>query len=162
MAGEHTAGRCREVTEETLHCVFNQLYAQGVILEGMILKPNMVLSGLGCPEQEAVEAVAGATVAALLRVAPASVPGIAFLSGGQSSVLASARLNAMNVIARSAATQLPWPLAFSFARAIQQSALEIWRGLENRVLVAQRALAHRALCNRAALQGEYSAAMEQT
>ncbi len=162
MAGEHSPGLCREVTEETLHCVFNQLYAQGVSLEGMILKPNMVLPGLNCPTQEAVDEVAAATVASLLRVVPASVPGIAFLSGGQASELASARLNAMNVIARSASSRLPWPLAFSFARAIQQPALEIWRGRESHVLAAQHALAHRALCNKAALQGEYSAAMERT
>jgi fructose-bisphosphate aldolase class I len=162
MAGEHTLERCREVTEETLHCVFNQLYSQGVILEGMILKPNMLLPGLDCPKQAALGEVAAATVASLLRVVPASVPGIAFLSGGQTSELASARLNAMNVIARSASSQLPWPMAFSFARAIQQPALEIWRGQENRVQAAQHALAHRALCNRAALQGEYSAAMERT
>ena len=162
MAGDHTLERCREVTEETLHCVFNQLYSQGVILEGMILKPNMLLPGLDCPKQAALGEVAAATVASLLRVVPASVPGIAFLSGGQTSELASARLNAMNVIARSASSRLPWPMAFSFARAIQQPALEIWRGQENRVQAAQHALAHRALCNRAALQGEYSAAMERT
>jgi fructose-bisphosphate aldolase class I len=162
MAGDHTLGRCREVTEETLHCVFNQLYAQGVILEGIILKPNMVLPGLNCPKQEALDDVAAVTVASLLGVVPASVPGIAFLSGGQPSELASARLNAMNVIARSASSRLPWPLAFSFARAIQQPALEIWRGQQDRVPAAQHALAHRALCNRAALEGEYSAAIERT
>jgi fructose-bisphosphate aldolase, class I len=162
MAGTHTLERCQEVTEATLHCVFNQLYAQGVLLEGSILKPNMVLPGLNCPKQEKVVEVAAATVTSLLRVVPASVAGIAFLSGGQSSELASARLNAMNVIARSAGARLPWPLAFSFARAIQQPALELWRGQENRVIAAQRALAHRALCNKAALQGEYSAAMERT
>ena len=162
MAGDHTLERCREVTEETLHCVFNQLYAQSVILEGIILKPNMVLPGLNCPKQETLHEVAAATVASLLRVVPASVPGIAFLSGGQRSELASARLNAINIIARSTSSRLPWPLAFSFARAIQQPALEIWRGQENRVLAAQHALAHRAHCNKAALQGEYSAAMERT
>jgi fructose-bisphosphate aldolase class I len=162
MGGDHTLERCREVTEQTLHCVFDQLYAQGVILEGMILKPNMVLPGLNCSTQPTLDEVAAATVATLLRVVPASVPGIAFLSGGQPSVLASARLNAMNVIARSASSRLPWPLAFSFARAIQQPALEIWRGQENRVVAAQHALAHRAHCNKAALQGEYSVAMERT
>ena len=94
----------------------------------MILKPNMVLPGLDCATQETVEEVAAATVQCLLRVVPAAVPGIAFLSGGQSAELASARLNAMNVIAMSAPARLPWPLAFSFARAIQQPALEIWRG----------------------------------
>ncbi len=162
MAGTHTLQRCQDVTEETLHGVFNQLYTQGVHLEGIILKPNMVLPGLDCPKQETVEEVAAATVASLLRGVPASVAGIAFLSGGQSSELASARLNAMNVIARSAGARLPWPLSFSFARAIQQPALEIWRGDDSRVAAAQLALNHRALCNKAALQGEYSDAMERS
>jgi fructose-bisphosphate aldolase, class I len=162
MLGTHTLKRCQEVTEETLHCVFNQLYAQGVLLEGIILKPNMVLPGLSCPKQETVAEVAAATVTSLLRVVPASVAGIAFLSGGQSPELASARLNAMNVIARSTGARLPWPLSFSFARAIQQPALEIWRGQDSRVAVAQLALVHRALCNKAALRGEYSAAMERS
>ena len=97
MDGEHTLERCREVTEEVLRTVFNQLYTQRVMLEGMILKPNMVLPGLTCPKQETVDEVADATVKCLLRAVPAAVPGIAFLSGGQSGELASARLNAMNV-----------------------------------------------------------------
>jgi fructose-bisphosphate aldolase class I len=125
----------------------------------MILKPNMVLPGLACPRQETVDAVADATVKCLLRAVPAAVPGIAFLSGGQPGELASARLNAMNVRFRS---RLPWALAFSFARAIQQPALEIWRGEEAQVPAAQRALYHRADCNRAARRGEYTAAMERT
>ena len=125
MDGEHTLERCREVTEEVLRTVFNQLYTQRVMLEGMILKPNMVLPGLTCPTQETVDEVADATVRCLLRAVPAAVPGIAFLSGGQSAELASARLNAMNVRFKS---RLPWALAFSFARAIQQPALEIWQG----------------------------------
>jgi len=105
-----------------------------------------------------VEEVADATVKCLLRAVPAAVPGIAFLSGGQSAELASARLNAMNVGFKS---RLPWALAFSFARAIQQPALEIWQGQEAHVLAAQQALYHRALCNRAARRGEYNAAMER-
>ena len=137
MDGEHTLERCREVTEEVLRTVFNQLYTQRVMLEGMILKPNMVLPGLTCPKQETVDEVADATVKCLLRAVPAAVPGIAFLSGGQSGELASARLNAMNVRFKS---RLPWALAFSFARAIQQPALEIWRGEEANVLAAQQAL----------------------
>ena len=147
MDGEHTLERCREVTEEVLRTVFNQLYTQGVTLEGMILKPNMVLPGLTCPEQETVDEVADATVRCLLRAVPAAVPGIAFLSGGQSAELASARLNAMNVRFKS---RLPWALAFSFGRAIQQPALEIWQGDKAHVLAAQQALYHRARCNRAA------------
>jgi len=162
MSGDHTLARCQEVTEAVLHSVFNQLYAQGVILDGMILKPNMVLPGLTCPKQETVAEVAAATVTSLLKFVPASVAGIAFLSGGQSGELASARLNAMNLNARSAAARVPWPLVFSFARAIQQPVLEIWRGQESRVLEAQQALAHRALCNKTALQGEYSPAMERS
>ncbi len=162
MAGGHTLKRCQEVTEETLHSVFNHLYTQDVMLEGMILKPNMVLPGLSCPKQESVEEVAAATVKSLLKTVPAAVPGIAFLSGGQSAELASARLNAMNVLARLPASLLPWPLVFSFARAIQQPALEIWQGKEAHVAAAQDALRHRAHCNHEALQGEYSAAMERT
>jgi fructose-bisphosphate aldolase, class I len=159
MEGDHTLARCREVTEEVLRTVFNQLYAQRVTLEGMLLKPNMVLPGLTCPTQETVDQVADATVACLLRAVPAALPGIAFLSGGQTSVLASARLNAMNVRFKS---RLPWALAFSFARAIQEPALEIWRGEEGHASAAQRALIHRARCNRAARRGEYSAALETT
>ena len=184
MDGEHTLERCREVTEEVLRTVFNQLYTQQVMLEGMILKPNMVLPGLTCPPQEEVKEVAAgeqqyqvrltdrqqdevedvdevadATVGCLLRAVPAAVPGVAFLSGGQSSELASARLNAMNARFKS---RLPWALAFSFSRAIQQPALEIWQGEEAHVLAAQKALYHRARCNRAARRGEYNAALERT
>jgi len=158
MDGAHTLERCRQVTEEVLRTVFDQLYTQRVMLEGMILKPNMVLPGLTCPKQETVDDVADATVRCLLRAVPAAVPGITFLSGGQSSELASARLNAMNVRFKS---RLPWALAFSYARAIQQPALEIWRGDEAHVLAAQQALFHRARCNRAARRGEYAPAMER-
>jgi len=158
MDGAHSLERCREVTEEVLRTVFNQLYAQRVTIEGMLLKPNMVVSGLACPKQPEVDEVADATVGCLLRAVPAAVPGIAFLSGGQSAELASARLNAMNVRFNS---RLPWALAFSFARAIQQPALEIWRGEETHALAAQKALLHRARCNWAARRGEYNAAMER-
>jgi fructose-bisphosphate aldolase class I len=128
------------------------------MLEGLILKPNMVLPGLACPQQESVDEVADATVKCLLRAVPAAVPGVAFLSGGQSGELASARLNAMNVRFKSG---LPWAVAFSFARAIQQPALEIWRGKESNVVAAQQALLHRARCNQAARRGEYNAAMDK-
>jgi len=157
MDGGHTLERCCQITEEVLRTVFNQLYTQRVMLEGMILKPNMVLPGLSCPRQGDVDEVADATVRCLLQAVPAAVPGIAFLSGGQSGELASARLNAMNVRFKA---RLPWALAFSFARAIQQPALEIWQGKEAQVLAAQQALFHRAKCNRAARRGEYNAAME--
>jgi fructose-bisphosphate aldolase class I len=159
MDGEHTLERCREVTEEVLRNVFIQLNCQRVLLEGMILKPNMVLPGLTCPAQESVDEVANITVKTLLRTVPAAVPGIAFLSGGQSAELASARLNVMNLRYKS---QLPWSLAFSFARAIQQPALEIWKGEDATVLAAQQALLHRARCNRAARRGEYTASMERS
>ncbi len=158
MDGDHTLQQCFEVTEKALRSVFNQLYLQRVLLEGMILKPNMVLPGLTCPKQESVDEVADATVNCLMQAVPAAVPGIAFLSGGQSGELASARLNAMNFRFRS---QLPWELAFSFARAIQQPALEIWHGEDANILPAQQALYHRASCNRAARQGEYNAEMEK-
>jgi fructose-bisphosphate aldolase class I len=158
MDGGHTVERCREVTEQVLQTVFNQLYTQGVLLEGMLLKPNMVLPGLDCPNQATLDDVADATVTCLLRSVPAAVPGVAFLSGGQSAELASNRLNAMNVRFKS---RLPWALAFSFARAIQQPAMEIWQGKDAHVLAAQQALLHRARCNQAARRGEYTAAMER-
>jgi len=147
------------VTEEVLRNVFIQLNCQRVLLEGMILKPNMVLPGLTCSTQASVDEVADITMKSLWRTVPAAVPGIAFLSGGQSAELASARLNMMNLRFKS---QLPWALAFSFARAIQQPALEIWQGKESNVKAAQQALLHRARCNRAARRGEYTAAMERT
>ena len=157
MDGDHSLEQCFEVTEAVLRTVFRQLYEQGVILEGMILKPNMVLPGLTCPKQVSVDFVADSTMECLLRAVPAAVPGIAFLSGGQSGEQASARLNAMNVRFKS---RLPWALAFSFARAIQQPALEIWRGEEANISAAQQALYHRASCNRAARDGEYNDKME--
>jgi fructose-bisphosphate aldolase class I len=157
MDGEHTMARCCEVTGEVLHAVFNQLYTQNVILEGIILKPNMVLPGSTCSQQEPVDEVADVTVQRLLRSVPAAVPGIAFLSGGQSGELASARLSAMNVRFRG---RLPWALAFSFARAIQQPAMEVWRGQEAKVDLAQQTLCYRANCNRAARKGNYPAGME--
>ena len=158
MDGVHTLERCFEVTEEVLRTVFNQLHAQRVMLEGLLLKPNMVLPGLTCARQDTVDEVADATVRCLLRSVPAAVAGIAFLSGGQSGELASARLNAMNIRFKARA---PWALAFSFARAIQQPAMEIWHGEQTRVLAAQQALLHRAGCNRAARRGQYDAAMEK-
>src|ERR1035441_10394616 len=158
MDGEHTLEQCYEATDELLRAVFSELFAQRVMLEGMILKPNMVLPGLACTRQETVDEVADATVNCFLRAVPAAVPAIAFLSGGQPAELASARLNAMNIRFKS---RLPWALAFSFARAIQQPALEIWRGDESHVLAAQQALLQRARCNRAARRGEYSGAMEK-
>lgn len=157
MDGSHTMERCFEVTEEVLRTVFNQLYTQGVILEGIILKPNMIVPGLTCPKQESADDIADATVKCFLRAVPAAVPGITFLSGGQTAELASARLNAMNVRFKS---KLPWELSFSYGRALQQPALEIWKGKGENVLKAQQALYHRGKCNLAARRGEYTEAIE--
>ena len=163
MDGRHTLRRCGEVTHRVLRAVFGALDAQGVALEGMILKPNMVLPGLDCPEQDGAEGVAGATLACLRRAVPAAVAGVAFLSGGQSAELASARLNAMNAMNAghgAAAGRSPWPLVFSFGRALQQPALLAWQGQEANVAAAQRALIHRASLNGAAIHGAYAASME--
>jgi len=158
MDGDHTMKQCYDATEMTLHEVFRQLIGARVALEGMILKPNMVLPGLKCARQESVDEVADATVTCLLRTVPAAVPGVAFLSGGQPNELASARLNAMNVRFK---TRLPWAVTFSYSRAIQQPALDIWKGDDANVAAAQVALVHRARLNRAARQGEYTAEMEK-
>ena len=158
MDGDHSMERCEEVTTEVLRIVFEKLSEQRVMFEGMLLKPNMVVPGLKCPHQESIEEVADATVRCLLRTVPAAVPGIAFLSGGQSGELAAARLSAMNARFQ---THLPWALAFSFARAIQEPAMHIWHGEDANVPAAQQALLHRARCSKAARRGEYSAAMEK-
>jgi len=157
MSGSHDLQRCFDVTSQVLHAVFNQLHGQRVMLEGMILKSNMVLPGTACEVQDSLTDVADATIRCLQRSVPAAIPGIAFLSGGQPGELASARLNAMNV---RFAGSLPWSVTFSFARAIQQPALEIWSGHEFNVPAAQQALIHRARCNRAAHCGQYTAEME--
>lgn len=157
MDGGHSMERCLEVTQEVLRNGFIELNCQRVLLEGMILKPNMVLPGLDCPDLPTVDEVADATMKCFLRTVPAAVPGIAFLSGGQSGELASARLNAMNLRFK---TRVPWALAFSYARAIQQPAMEIWSGVEANVTAAQAALLHRARCNQEARQGKYVPTMK--
>ncbi len=157
MEGDHTLSVCFDVTERVLRTVFQELYTQRVKLEGLIVKPNMVLPGFACARQNTVEEVADATIACLLRAVPAAVPGVTFLSGGQSGELASARLNAMNVRHKS---RLPWELSFSFGRAIQEPALGIWHGEQANVMAAQEALYHRASCDRAARLGQYNAAVE--
>ena len=159
MDGNHSLEHCREVTEQVLRTVFHQLHAQRVRLEGLILKPNMVLAGANCSEQPDVDQVADATVTCPLRAVPAAVPGVAFLSGGQPAEPASARLNAMNV---RWAPRMPWALTFSFSRAIQQPALEIWSGRAAKGNAARQALLHRARCNSAARQGRYSLDMERS
>ena len=157
MDGAHTLARCAEVTERTLHAVFDALRTQRVLLEGIVLKPNMVVPGLKCATQDSVDDVADATVRVFRRAVPAAVGGVAFLSGGQSARDASARLNAMHV--RHGAS-LPWPLAFSFARAIQDPAMKAWAGKQENVDAAQKALVERARLNRLAREGRYAAAME--
>ena len=158
MDGDHSLDVCATVSAATLHAVFDQLALQDVVLEGMILKPNMIVPGKESPHQNNDEEIADATVRALLRTVPAAVPGIAFLSGGQTGEQACSRLSAMNQRYRG---KLPWALTYSFARAIQQPALDIWRGEEANVPAAQKALLHRAQCARAARRGEYTPAMEK-
>ncbi len=165
MSGAHTQARCQAVTEKVLRCVFAHLALQGVVLEAMLLKPNMVIAGLSCPIQNTAQEVADATVQCMLRVVPGALVGIVFLSGGQSAEEASSRLNAMHAAntrhGKAARTMsLPWPMSFSFARALQHPAMEIWSGKQDNMVAAQAALLHRALCSRSALQGKYSAEME--
>ncbi|MEM6518065.1 MAG: class I fructose-bisphosphate aldolase [Cyanobacteria bacterium P01_D01_bin.71] len=156
--GDHTLERCWNVTDATLHEVFNQLHILGVAYDQMILKPSMVIPGKASGQQASVEAVAEATISCLLKNVPASVAGIAFLSGGQSMEQSSAHLNAMNA---SFSDQCPWPVTFSYARAIQQPALDHWAGDTSRVAEAQQRLLRRAQCNSAASMGEYSQEMEK-
>ncbi|MEO5909886.1 MAG: class I fructose-bisphosphate aldolase [Pelobium sp.] len=152
MDGDHSLKRCLQVTDTLLHTVFDQLYKQHVLLEGMLLKPNMILPGLASKTQETVEIVAEATIKCLLGVVPAAVPGIAFLSGGQTAEIASAHLNAMNQLYK---LDVPWALTFSFGRALQQPALEIWNGDDSNIASAQKALYKRVKLNRDACMGIY-------
>ncbi len=156
MDGDHTIDRSEEASEATLRAVFAELLDQHVLLEGMVLKPNMVLSGYACSQQAGVEEVAERTLALLRRVVPAAVPGIAFLSGGQSDELASAHLSAMNAIGG-----VPWELTFSYGRALQAAPLSAWGGQEENSHEAQSAFAHRALCNGEARSGRYSEELER-
>jgi fructose-bisphosphate aldolase class I len=160
MEGDHDIATCANAMERVLRGVFAQLANQGVALDAMILKPNMALPGLAYPTQPPTDEVARMTVDVLRRWVPAEVPGVAFLSGGQSGELASARLSAMNRLYRSPSARAPWALTFSYARAIQQPALETWAGKDANREAAQHALLHRAECNRAARQGRYDISME--
>jgi len=155
MDGTHTIEESYQLTTETLYTVFYELASQGVELEGMVLKPNMVLSGYDNSEQASVQDVAEMTVDCFLNTVPAAVPGIAFLSGGQSDELATAHLNAMNQI-----DGTPWNLTFSYGRALQAPALKTWAGETKNVTAAQEALMKRAYFNGLATKGEYSADME--
>jgi fructose-bisphosphate aldolase, class I len=156
MDGPHTIERCYEVTGATLHLVFDQLHAQRIDLAGCLLKPNMVVSGKRSSSQATVEQVARLTVDLLATVVPPALPGIVFLSGGQSPEAATAHLNAMNAMGRQ-----PWALSFSFGRALQAPALETWRGKPKNLEAAQAAFAHRVRCNGAATRGSYRSAMER-
>ena len=157
MDGSHTIEDSFIVTEEVLHSVFYELYGQNVLLEGMILKPNMVLSGYKCSEQASVDEVAEMTVTVLKRCVPSAVPGIAFLSGGQSNEDATAHLNSMNKILDN---NSPWNLTYSYGRALQAPALDAWLGKEENVPAAQDAFYKRAKLNSLATKGDYSADME--
>ncbi len=156
MDGNHTLARCEEVTGLVLATVFDQLREHRVHLEGMVLKPNMVISGSTCPEQASAEEIAQATVRCFRRHVPAAVPGIAFLSGGQSESEATANLSALNRI-----EGLPWQLSFSFGRALQQTALAMWGGRSANIAKAQEALLHRARLNGYARRGAYEPGLEQ-
>ncbi len=156
MDGSHTIERCNEVTGGALHAVFNALYEHGVLLEGMLLKPNMVVSGSLCPVQASLMEVAEATIQCLRRHAPAAVPGVVFLSGGQSDVTATKYLNAISQITGST----PWKISFSFGRALQDQALATWLGDKTMYKAAQQAFYRRAECNIAAAAGRYDTTME--
>jgi len=156
--GAHTIERCLEVTEATLDRVFAALRAQHVVLEQILLKPNMVVPGTSSPRKASVREVAETTVLCLRRTVPSAVPGIVFLSGGEDPQAATAHLNAMN----SMPGVHPWPLSFSFARALQAPALAAWRGDPANVPAAQQAFHHRAHCNSAARDGRYTPEMEQS
>src|SRR3989440_7670261 len=156
MDGGHTIERSFEVTSRTLHAVFTELRDQRVDPEGILLKPNMVLSGYECPQQASHEEVAAETVRCFKRHVPAAVPGIVFLSGGQSDEDATANLNAMNALG-----EHPWQLSFSYGRALQAPALKAWGGKEENVEAAQREYYHQAKINRAARTGRYAPAMER-
>ena len=157
MDGNHTLEQCFDATENTLHTLFDEIHRQRVRCEHLVLKASMVISGKGCAQQAGVQQVADTTVQCLKRTVPAAVPGIVFLSGGQSDELATAHLNAMNC----GGAGLPWPLSFSYGRALQAPALKAWKGQAGNVPAAQKALSHRARLNSAACFGRYQPEMEK-
>jgi fructose-bisphosphate aldolase class I len=156
MDGDHPLERCEEVTTFTLQLLYEALYEQRVVLEGTILKPNMVIAGKACPVQAGPEQIAEATIRTFERTVPAAVPGIAFLSGGQSPVQATENLNALNATGR----KLPWELSFSYGRALQEPVLQAWLGDPENVPAARAAYLHRARMNGAARSGSWTPAME--
>ncbi len=157
MDGDHTIERSETVTTATLEQVFGALYRLGVVFEHMLLKPSMVIAGKDCKVQAGVQQVAEATVRTLRRTVPSAVPGIVFLSGGQSPALATEHLNVMNTLGSN-----PWPLSFSYGRALQDEALKTWAGKAGNVAAAQKAYLHRVKCVSAAATGKYSKQMEMT
>jgi len=157
MEGDHTIDVAEDATRRALEAVFSELEDQGVYLPGIVLKPNMVMAGYDAEDQPSVEEVAERTLNLFREVVPEDVPGIAFLSGGQTDEQAAAHLNAMNKIG-----DVPWELTFSYGRALIGAPLKVWSGEEDNVEKAQEAFAHRARCNAAARQGEYTEEMEQS
>ncbi len=157
MDGDYTLERCFDVSEAVLSSVFRALRDQRVTLEHLLLKPNMVLPGTGCPRQASVAEVAEATVRCLLRAVPAAVPGVVFLSGGQAEEDATAHLNAMNTLTG----PRPWQLSFSYARALQGPAMKAWGGEARNIAAGQKAFYHRAKCNGAARYGRYTPELER-
>jgi fructose-bisphosphate aldolase class I len=156
MDGDHDIARCQEVTELVLKLTFEELYFNRVALEGMVLKPNMIVPGKGSKTRASVEDVAARTVKVLKNCVPGAVPGIAFLSGGQSDEEATANLDAMNKIGN-----LPWPLTFSYGRALQHAPQTTWQGKTENVAAAQRAFSHRAKMNSLAALGQWEADLEK-
>lgn len=156
MDGEHTLERCEAVTDDVLKGLFIQLHKARVMLEGTLLKPNMVLPGKGCPAQATPEEIAQATIRCFRRAVPAALPGVVFLSGGQSPEEATENLNAMNALFAG----LPWQLSFSYGRALQEPVLKAWLGKAANVTAAQQAFYHRAKMNGAARYGQYRQEME--
>lgn len=156
MDGAHDIERCVAVTRTTLKIVFDELYIHRVALEGMILKPNMLVSGMKCPRQAGIEEVARETLRILKECVPAAVPGIMFLSGGQSAELATAHLNAMNALGPA-----PWKLSFSYGRALQAPSLDAWKGQAANLAAGQQAFFRRSRMNSAACAGDYTPQMEK-
>jgi fructose-bisphosphate aldolase, class I len=156
MNGAHSIDRCDEVTGRVLHAVFDALFEQGVTLESMLLKPNMVIAGMECPRPASVQDVATATLRCLRRYVPAVVPGIVFLSGGQTDRMATAHLNAINRLPG----PKPWKISFSYGRALQDAAMRAWHGRDENLTAGQRAFYYRARCNSAASLGNYTEEME--
>ena len=156
MDGAHDIDRCEAVTSQMLEYLFAELNAHRVVFEGILLKPNMVIAGMKCTRQASVQQVAEATVRCLSRYVPAAVPGIVFLSGGQSAEVATDHLNAINAIG----IKYPWQLSFSYGRALQAPVLAAWKGEEGNVAAAQRAFLKRCRLNGLAREGKYTRAME--